>query len=73
MSTKTAEPTLENLQVYEPDHTETAVREQFTHQTGQALETLGKVFKFVPPFNEHIDKNTGQLLISIGKKLKGMK
>lgn len=46
------------------------VRELFTHETGQVLETLGKMFVNIPPFNDHIDRNTGQLLISIGKKLK---
>ena len=45
-------------------------RELFTRQTGQALITLGKIFVNVHPFNDHIDRNTGQLLISIGNKLK---
>ncbi len=52
---------------------EISTRNLFTHQTGQALVTLGTVFKFIPPFNDHIDKNTGQLLIAIGKKLKATK
>ena len=47
-----------------------AVRDLFTAQTGQALITIGKMFVNVPPFNDHIDHNTGQMLISIGRKLK---
>jgi hypothetical protein len=46
------------------------VRELFTYETGQVLETIGKMFVNIPPFNDHIDQSTGQLLISIGKKLK---
>jgi hypothetical protein len=45
-------------------------RDLFTAQTGEALITLGKIFTSVPPFNDHIDPSTGQLLISLGKKLK---
>ena len=52
---------------------ETSTRSLFTRQTGQALVTLGTMFKFIPPFNDHIDKSTGQLLISIGRKLKASK
>lgn len=52
---------------------ETSARSLFTRQTGQALITLGTLFKHVPPFNESIDKSTGDTLISIGKKLKGKK
>jgi len=48
-------------------------RGQFTKQTGDVLVTLGTVFKFVPPFNDHIDENTGQMLIKLGKKLKSAK
>ena len=51
----------------------TSTRSLFTHETGQVLVTLGTVFKFIPPFNDHIDQNTGQMLISIGKKLKSTK
>ncbi|MEW6284593.1 MAG: hypothetical protein AB1509_00055 [Chloroflexota bacterium] len=40
-----------------------------THQTGQVLLTFGMIFKHVPPFNETIDENTGETLISLGKKL----
>lgn len=47
----------------------TNARALFTHETGQILETLGKMFVNIPPFNDHIDQNTGQMLISIGKKL----
>lgn len=49
---------------------ETSARDAFTRQTGQALITLGTLFKHVPPFNESIDKSTSETLISIGKKLK---
>ncbi|NWF65576.1 MAG: hypothetical protein HXY38_14865 [Chloroflexi bacterium] len=52
---------------------ETAARDAFTRQTGQALITLGTLFKHVPPFNESIDTNTSETLISIGKKLKGIR
>ena len=52
---------------------EPSARSLFTRQTGQALITLGTLFKHVPPFNENIDKSTGDTLISIGKKLKGKK
>jgi hypothetical protein len=48
-------------------------RDLFTQQIGQALLTLGKVFVSVYPFSEHIDRNTGQLLISLGRKLKAWK
>lgn len=44
-------------------------RNPFTHQTGQVLVTFGVLFKHVPPFNETIDENTGETLISIGRKL----
>ena len=55
----------------DPMHTHPGnVRELFTHETGQILETIGKMFVNIPPFNDHIDRNTGQMLISIGKKLK---
>lgn len=49
---------------------ETSARDAFTRQTGQALITLGTLFKHVPPFNESIDRSTSETLISIGKKLK---
>ena len=45
----------------------------FTQQTGQVLLEMGNLFLNVPPFNEHIDENTGRLLISIGNKLKTRK
>ncbi|NWG33703.1 MAG: hypothetical protein HXY42_04620 [Chloroflexi bacterium] len=41
----------------------------FTRQTGQVLVAFGILFKHVPPFNETIDENTGETLISIGRKL----
>lgn len=40
-----------------------------TRQTGQVLVAFGTLFKHIPPFNETIDENTGNTLISIGKKL----
>ncbi len=40
-----------------------------TRQTGQVLLTFGILFKHVPPFNETVDENTGETLISIGRKL----
>lgn len=52
---------------------EESTRNLFTHQTGQVLVTLGTLFKHVPPFNETIDKSTGETLISIGRKLKATK
>jgi len=48
----------------------TTVRDLFTQETGQVLEAIGKMFINIPPFNDHIDQNTGRMLISIGKKLK---
>jgi len=65
---------MEKSELYITSETNTAessARSLFTHQTGQALITLGTLFKHVPPFNESIDKNTSNTLISIGKKLKG--
>ena len=47
-----------------------SARRLFTRQTGQALIALGTFFKHIPPFNETIDKNTGDTLISIGRKLR---
>jgi len=64
----------EDCQVYTPAKSsasaEKSARTQFTRQTGQALIALGTLLKHVPPFNETVDKNTGDTLISIGKKLK---
>jgi hypothetical protein len=40
-----------------------------TRQTGQMLVAFGMLFKHVPPFNETIDENMGETLISIGRKL----
>jgi hypothetical protein len=48
-------------------------RDLFTWQIGQALITLGKIFVSVHPFNDHIDQKTGELLISLGNKLKARK
>ena len=61
----------QEVHVSEAFEAEMPVRSLFTRQTGQALITLGTLFKHVPPFNESIDKSTGDTLISIGKKLKG--
>ena len=44
----------------------------FTRQIGQVLLVLGEVFINVHPFSDLIDRNTGQLLISLGRKLKKM-
>ena len=48
-------------------------RDLFTRQTGQVLLELGNIFLHIPPFNEHVDRSTGDLLISIGNKLKARK
>jgi len=45
-------------------------RELFTNETGQVLLALGTMFLYIPPFNEHVDRKTADLLISIGNKLK---
>ncbi|MBK8428692.1 MAG: hypothetical protein IPL27_23310 [Lewinellaceae bacterium] len=55
------------------DEAKTSTRSLFTHETGQVLVTIGTVFKFIPPFNDHIDESTGQMLIAIGRKLKSTK
>ncbi len=75
MSTNTYEKTMEQQQVHAAGSTVTdsSTRNAFAHQTGQVLVTLGTLFKHVPPFNETIDKSTGETLISIGKKLKSAK
>ena len=75
MSTNTYEKTMEKQQVQTTGSTATdlSTRSAFTHQTGQVLVTLGTLFKHVPPFNETIDKSTGETLISIGRKLKSAK
>jgi hypothetical protein len=75
MSTNTYEKTMEKQQVHTAGSTTTdsSTRSAFAHQTGQVLVTLGTLFKHVPPFNETIDKSTGETLISIGRKLKSAK
>ncbi|MFN8432778.1 MAG: hypothetical protein U0V18_02100 [Anaerolineales bacterium] len=76
MSVQTLENTMETCETTTASNAapaETPARSLFTRQTGQALITLGTLFKHVPPFNESIDKSTGDTLISIGKKLKGKK
>ncbi|MCI0551836.1 MAG: hypothetical protein L0287_12850 [Anaerolineae bacterium] len=50
-----------------------SARDLFTHQTGQVLVEIGNMFINIPPFNDHVDSNTGNLLISIGNKLKARK
>ena len=50
-----------------------STRDLFTHQTGQVLVEIGTMFINIPPFNDHVDPNTGDLLISIGNKLKARK
>lgn len=50
-----------------------SARDLFTHQTGQVLVEIGNMFINIPPFNDHVDANTGNLLISIGNKLKAGK
>jgi len=50
-----------------------SARDLFTHQTGQILSGIGSLFVNVPPFNDHIDRNIGNLLISLGRKLKAGK
>ncbi len=57
-------------QVISTSSTDKSVRKLFTYQTGQALIVLGTLFKHIPPFSESIDKNTGNTLISLGRKLK---
>ncbi len=72
MSTHTSEQVMEEKQVYPRTSTSNVkptTRNLFTRQTGQALISLGTLFKFIPPFNETIDQSTGETLISIGKKL----
>ena len=76
MSIQTLENTMEKCEATTGSNSalaEAPARSLFTQETGQALITLGTLFKHVPPFNESIDKSTGDTLISIGKKLKGKK
>jgi len=72
---KTHEQMMEEKKVYTSSTSseEPTTRSLFTRQTGQALITLGTLFKHIPPFNETIDSNTGETLITIGKKLKSRK
>lgn len=51
----------------------TSQRNLVTQQTGSLLVTLGKMFITLPAFNNHIDSDTGELLIDIGRKLKKTK
>lgn len=43
--------------------------DQLTYQIGSLLIALGKMFGSVPLFRVHIQANTAELLISIGRKL----
>lgn len=73
MSITTCEPTVMEKTLppaSDSAGSESTTRSLFTRQTGQALIAIGVLFKHIPPFNENIDKNTGDTLISIGKKLK---
>jgi len=70
MSTVVCEKEKQIQAITDTTSADTPARKQFTHQTGQALIALGTFFKHIPPFNETIDKNTGDTLISIGRKLK---
>ncbi|MBK6645841.1 MAG: hypothetical protein IPG44_08805 [Anaerolineales bacterium] len=70
------EPTMEKIKPTSASdlaEADTSARSIFTSQTGQTLIALGTLFKHVPPFNETIDKSTVDTLISIGRKLKGLK
>ncbi|GAB4455048.1 MAG: hypothetical protein Kow0070_02630 [Anaerolineales bacterium] len=66
---------MSNIQVIEQmtpataEETRRSRRTTFTRQTGQVLVAFGMLFKHVPPFNETIHENTGETLISIGRKL----
>jgi predicted dinucleotide-binding enzyme len=74
MSLATLENTLEEHETMiasDSAKADSSIRDAFTRQTGQALITLGTLFKYVPPFNESIDKSTSETLITLGKKLKG--
>lgn len=70
MSVTMLDPTEQEEKTFTPPP-QVSARDAFTQQTGQALITLGMIFKHVPPFNESIEKSTSDTLISIGKKLKG--
>ncbi|HAX68575.1 MAG TPA: hypothetical protein PK152_19425 [Anaerolineales bacterium] len=71
MSTQTCEQVMEEKKVSPrtSSNVEPSTRSIFTRQTGQALISLGMLFKHVPPFNETIERSTGETLISIGRKL----
>lgn len=60
---------LEQMSQTTADNTRQTKRTPLTHQTGQVLVAFGMLFKHVPPFNETIHENTGEMLISIGRKL----
>jgi hypothetical protein len=77
MSSNTRLELIENQKVYscadsagESIAQTSTLRDLFTTQTGLTLVALGMMFVNIPPFNDHIDRNTGQMLISIGTKLK---
>lgn len=45
-------------------------RDLIKRETGSVLIALGAMFSESPVFREHIDANTANLLVSLGKKLK---
>jgi hypothetical protein len=63
---------LEEMTLTEPQNKKKPRKTPFTRQTGQVLVAFGMLFKHIPPFNETIDENTGETLISLGKKLLSM-
>lgn len=75
MSATTCEPLQEQkiYTTYGASAEAATTRKLFASQTGQTLVALGTLFKHIPPFNETIDTSTGDMLISIGRKLKSTK
>lgn len=70
MSIQTNEPQI-NTTLHSTIHV--SRRNLFARHIGQVLVSLGAVFMYLPPFNDHIDQSTGQLLISLGRKLSSTK
>lgn len=70
MSIHTSEPKISTV-VHSTSHI--SRRNLFARHIGQVLVSLGAVFMYLPPFNDHIDQSTGQLLISLGRKLSSTK
>lgn len=46
-----------------------SARDIFTYQTGQILVELGNVLVNAIPLSDEADRNTGNMLISLGNKL----